>query len=316
VLASIFTLLFATPDVLKQSFREADVYQAFVDTISDELAQQTQTDSSFDVPQEEMRHAIDQAVSAENVQTQAEQAVDGIYAWLDGATEQPEFVIDFGPAREQFAEEIASYATERLQALPTCTSLDQLQEEIDPLTVECLPAGFDPTEETSTYADELLASDEFIPDVQLTSAELLENIEDPDGKMSTIPDGFQWLIRSVWIMATVIFVLSLGLFALASSKRVGIRRVGIQFFVAGLWLGFSTLIVWFLQDGLFRNNLMASELQNALMRVGELLVSEILLIMAVGAGLYVFIGLVLRFVLTRMFHEKIINNVTPDPGDK
>jgi len=145
---------------------------------------------------------------------------------------------------------------------------------------------------------------------------LLENIEDPDGKMSTIPDGFQWLIRSVWIMATVIFVLSLGLFALASSKRVGIRRVGIQFFVAGLWLGFSTLIVWFLQDGLFRNNLMASELQNALMRVGELLVSEILLIMAVGAGLYVFIGLVLRFVLTRMFHEKIINNVTPDPGDK
>ncbi|MCA1806608.1 MAG: hypothetical protein LC687_01915, partial [Actinobacteria bacterium] len=241
---------------------------------------------------------------------QTEQVIDGIYAWLDGITEQPEFVIDFGPARERFAEELAVYATERLQALPTCASLDQLPGEIDLLTVECLPPGFDPMEETSTYTDELLASDEFIPEVGFSSAELLENIEDPDGKMSSIPNGFQWLVRSVWVIAGVIVALSLGLFTLASTKRIGIRRVGIQFFVAGLWLGFSTLIVWLLQDGLFQNNIMTTELQNAFIRAGELLVGEILLIMAFGAGLYVFIGLVLRFVLTRMFHEKPNDDIT------
>ncbi len=296
VIASIFTLLFTTPDTIKQSFREADVYQAFVDTIAHELTAQTQTDGSSDIPQKEMRNAIEQAVTAEDVQTQAEQAIDGVYDWLNGTTEQPEFMIDFGPARERFAEEIAMFAAERLQSLPTCTSLDQLQGEIDPLTTECLPPGFDPIEKTSTYADELLASDDFIPDVQISSTELLDDIEDDD-QISTIPEGFEWLMRSIWIISTAIVVLALGLFALAPSKQVGVRRVGMQFFIAGLWLGLSTLIVWILQDGLFKENAAAAEIQNALARAGELLVGDILLIMAVGAGIYVLLGLSLRYGL-------------------
>lgn len=317
VLASVFTLLFATAQPIKQSLADAQVYTAFAETINQELSRQTETGDTLAVPQEELTDLVEQAIATEDLQEQVEQAIDATYDWLNGVTSQPEFTIDFSDSREQFAASISSYAAERLDSLPTCSSLDQLQNEIDPLTAECVPPGFSPQDEVETYTQELLDSDQFIPEAQFSSTDIFENLDEE--ARSNVPATFQQLKQAVWIVATVSGVLALAIFLLAPTKRIGLRRVGLNLAIVGLWLGLFAALSWIFQDTLFSIGSGAASLQIAVIDAVGILFDQALTIVAVGAGSLIIAGLILRFGLARLFHEEEAtaeNSVTGSPITK
>lgn len=302
VLASVFTLVFATAHPIKQSLEDAQVYAAFTETISQELSSQAGTDDTLAMPQEELSGAVEHAITAELLQEQVEQAIDATYDWLNGITPQPEFTIDLRESRERFATSISSYAADRLESLPTCSSLDQLQNEIDPLTAECVPPGFDPQAEVETYTQELLNSDQFIPEAQFSSTEIFENIDEET--RSDVPATFQQLKQAVWTATAVSVVLALAIFLLAPTRRIGLRRVGLNLTIAGFWLGIFVALSWVFRDVLFSIGSDAAPVQVAVIDAVGLLIDQALTSVAIWAGSFIIVGLVLRFGLARLFHEE------------
>lgn len=302
VLASVFTLLLAVPGPIKRSLAEAEVYQAFTETVAEELTGQAENDDSLAVPPAEIREAVDQAIATEPLQEQVEQALDATYDWLNGLTQRPEFTIDLSQSRENFANSVSAYAADRLESLPTCSSLSQLENEVNPLTAECLPPRFDRQTAIEAYSQELLDSGEFLPEVKFSSSEIFSNFE--DDTLASAPSTFQQLKQAVWIVATVSGVLALAIFLLAPTKRIGLRRVGLNLAIVGLWLGLFAALSWIFQDTLFSIGSGAASLQIAVIDAVGLLVDQALTIVAVGAGVYLLVGLVLRFALARLFHEK------------
>lgn len=312
VLASVFTLLLAAPGPIKRSLAEAEVYQAFTETVAEELTGQAENDDSLAVPPAEIREAVDQAIATEPLQEQVEQALDATYDWLNGLTQRPEFTIDLSQSRENFANSVSAYAADRLESLPTCSSLSQLENEVNPLTAECLPPRFDRQTAIEAYSQELLDSGEFLPEVKFSSSEIFSNFE--DDTLASAPSTFQQLKQAGWISIVLSAILALLVFFLAPSRRLGARRIGLHLIVAGISLGILALFGWVFQDALISASAGVSPLQASIIDTVDLLVEQALNIIAIGAGVYIFSGVLLRFFLSRFFQEKPVEVRNRDAG--
>lgn len=308
VIAVLFMQLFATPQAIKTSLKTSEAYQAFVDTVIVDMHQQAKESISTDISEEQFQNMFEEALPAEAIQVQAEDAIDDIYFWLDGEVERPEFTLDFSDARENFAHSIGTYATQRLRDLPTCTSPEQIPRTIDPLAIECVPPGVDPATAGENYTQRLLASDDFFSDVTLSSEDLLSSIGFFDEDANT-PQTFQWLKSSLWMLLPVVLLSILAIVFSARSKREGWRKAGLHLALAGLSLGLSAGIVFVFADTLLKAE-GASTMQLALMQAVRMLIDSALVILSFIAGAYILLGVMLRYVVARAARTRATDETT------
>lgn len=263
-LASAFTLVFGTPDLLKQSLRESKIYDSVVTNVI-KSSEEANRQEGFPVNEPGVRAAIDNAFPPATIQAYAEEFINGSYRWLNGEVEAPDFRIDLGPAKQKLAEGVGGYALQRYNNLPACTlaQLRTLSPQVDPLQVPCQVPGVSAEDARQEVVTAIASSDQFLADTLLTAEDLPK---DPDGKtafdaINYLP-GLARLSRlAPWLLGALCLLLGAGLIALHDKKRSGFRSVGGTLAGTGLFVLISTLIVSYLfaqinkPDGVLRSTI-------------------------------------------------------------
>jgi hypothetical protein len=200
-----------------------------------------------------VQDAAKSAFSQQIVQSNINKFIESNYAWLEGKTATPDFVINLTSAKQSFAEQVGAYVTTHLANLPACTDLATAQAQAaDPLNATCRPPSVDPKAAGTEVTQQIASSDELLSNPVLTAQNINPEPaaqKDPYyEKLAHLPKAYQLSQKLPYIFAGLALLSAIVLALLYSPRRKGVRLVGIMFAIAGAIL----VIFKFTSDIAFR----------------------------------------------------------------
>lgn len=238
---------FGTQANLKDTLRDSGVYTSAVDGIIEQATKEQKTGNE-DVPigDADVQKVIRDTLSPEFLEQTSSSAIDGIFSWLQGKTDQPEFSIELGAAKQRLANGLGDVALARASKLQPC-SLEQLQtlnpNETNIFSLPCLPPGVDLQAERAKLVNQIASSDELLKDTTVSVDDLpQENGQDVFEKAEAVPTAYQWLVRLPWILGGVALLSAAALIFLHDERRRGIWLIGRALLITGVILVIFTLI--------------------------------------------------------------------------
>jgi hypothetical protein len=241
-------MVFGSSEGPKKALEDSGLYESVVDNAlksTQEAAQKEGSDFPLDDPA--IQAAVKDALPPEFIQNNSEAFIDGLYGWLSGKTEQPQFAVDLTKAKQKLIDGVAAAAQKRYEGLPVCTveQLRTLEADIDPFNAPCQPPGLASTAVQDKVRAELSGSKEFLNDTVLTAADLPK---DDQGKtvtdnLAAAPDAYG-LARSLpLLLAFVSVLLAAAVVFLSDTKLRGLRSVGITLLGTGIFLFIGSFLI-------------------------------------------------------------------------
>lgn len=297
VLAFSIFFVFETSGPLKQALQGSGIYGA---PISNTIAEQ---ETSTDIPATNpgIQQALEAAMPPAFLQNTTEQVIDGTYDWIHGVTKEPTFSVDLTPARQRFADTLATYIQQKLDTLPTCTQVMYAPATIDALlALTCMPYGTTSNEIATAVHDQALASHIFPTNNTLNSSTLT----DPQGRplanqLSFIPVLHRYFIIALFVLPLIALLSALATIYLSTSKRSGLKRVAWLLIISGaMSVILAAAGLWLIKTGisLFGPSVI-STIQGKLYILTELLFTDIRVWWFILGGGYVVLGIVLLVIL-------------------
>ncbi len=192
-----------------------------------------------------VKQSVESAFPPQLLQQSVNTFVDSNYAWLQGKTSKPEFVIDLTAARQTYAQKIGMYAETRLAGLPACTALQQAQLSnpagVDALSIRCRPPGLNPMVAGKQVTQKIIDSDSFLSKPVLT-AQTINPKDDKGGsqpyylKLAKAPQAYQLGQKLPLLLGIVALISTLGIVLIAPTRRKGVQRIGVVLLIAGIIL--------------------------------------------------------------------------------
>lgn len=235
------------PENVKELAAESGVYEKFVTAALEASSQEAQTaNPNLSIPLDNVVvvQAAQQALPPSFIEEKANVIIDANYAWLQGKTPTPSFRVDISDAKQNFAQRVGQYITERLQELPVCTDQQLAQiatsgRAVDPLTITCRPATLNAQQEGARVTTELQKST-FLEQPVITADTLGReaNSQTPTyyADLSQLPRAYQLMQWAPIVLGVLATISALTVLFLAPYRRRGWRRLGIIFVLAGLVL--------------------------------------------------------------------------------
>lgn len=236
-------------EVVKGWFEKSDFYHQVVDVVLEkardsatEQDEQQKSDSVGSLPVNDpaIQSIAKQAFSPDLLKTSVESLLDGSYDWLDGTTKDIAFSIDLTSAKQQLADGLGAYVTNRTTALPVCTPAQT--GDFDGFTATCRPSALSAAAAGANFTSDLLKQD-FLKDPIITSSKL--KVKDDEGrevalssdkKATAVKTAYQRSTQLPLALATLSLLLVLGIVFVSSDRLKGIRKASHVFLVNGLAL--------------------------------------------------------------------------------
>lgn len=244
----VFSQVTAKPEKIKQVLRDSGVYQKIPAVLYDSSVDSTRAAepaSTIPLKNPAVRQAVIDTFDAGFVQRNAETALDGAYAWLEGKTSEPKFKIDLKDAKDRFAKSLSKQTGERLEGLPPCTA-EQLRKvrDIDPFDLPCLPPGTDIAALKKEVLESAASSDDLLEETVFTPASFKDENEKPlFDSYPGVPEGFQLFKRLPYILAVICAVIGAGIIFASTTKREGAKRLAKLLLVAGIFVSLAPIAI-------------------------------------------------------------------------
>ncbi len=306
VIVTAVVLVFGTSGKIKQALSSSGIYKTVVtsavDQASKDQAKQPSAKGKDDVPLSDpgIKQAANAALPPSLIQKFAENGVDGVYNWLEGKVELPDFHIDLRSVKKNFAVGVGNYAERRFKTLPVCTpaQLKKLDiNNIDVLNLRCRPYYVNIAAERQNLIKKLSSNKDFLKDPVITADNLPKSSEGQNvfEKAKNLPKAFQLFTKSPWLFA----ILTLGAGALVvflnTDRRRGIKNASIILVTIGglfvldvlaLKVGFSALNKSPTVFGKIEN----TSLQQSVIKIATSLQNSFTKTMLIFAVIYILIG--------------------------
>ena len=238
-------------DTVKNWLNSSNIYSAVVDaaleSVNDGNAQQ-----GVDIPTSspEIKKIANNVFNEQFLETNGDKVIDGVFAWLDGKTSQPEFSVDLSSARTELATQIGSYASQKAAGLPACAP-GQLVTNFDVFNATCLPAGFTAEKAGQEISAQLLNSTQFIQDTTIKGEDITVQQNGVAVPIGSTQQAVQ-LQRAYFVSAILPYVLvfislliTLIIIFVSPSVYTGLRLSGITFGSSGILLLISYVLIGF-----------------------------------------------------------------------
>lgn len=271
------------PDNVKKLISGSGIYNDIVRSALDQAAKSGGSDGAlFSSPV--VANAANKAFSPQFLQTSTNQAIDGIYRWLEGKTPTPDFKIDLTGAKTNFADYVGQAAEAGAAHLPRCdiTALSSLSTSLsDPLNADCLPPYITPAEVGTQARSQILSAQGFMDNPTITASELKGSTPNQTiftDQLKQLPVSYRLAKQTPYILITLSILLSAAIVFLYADRLKGLRHLGIIVLLVSLTLlalaaGLSTLSHRAIQPAISTNNsLIQADVQrlvNELVRSAE-----------------------------------------------
>lgn len=309
---AVFSVINA--DSLKQTLKEENIYSSIVPSVLTSTSKQ-QAPGELPLGEPWVRDIADKAFPAADFEQKSGVLIDSTFNWLDGKTANPEYTIDFNPNKEQLKVEIGNYLENRLASLPAC-SLSNLPKTNDPFTIECLPPGVAPAT-VATLFEQQLAQDKFFSgQAVLTSGDTKVNpngtvqINNPLQPLENTRSWYQHKDLLMWLLPSLIVILSaLGIF-LASNRRLALRRLARSFLLSAVSLFIFGIVVGFVAKNILANTVASADVitRDLLAPVLSSLAVQTQQVYFIFAGVSVVVAVILFVVQRRMGGKSTVSN--------
>jgi hypothetical protein len=248
------------PAKIESWLNQSQLYDHFV---SDIIAQAQKSTGGNDQPgsvslsDSVVQQAARSAFPPGLVQQDVNSFLDSNYAWLQGKTSKPNFVINLTQAKQSFAQQVGQYVQVYTASLPVCTAAQEAgAQDVDPLAASCRPAALTPQAVGSAATQQLASSSNFLsnPVITASSIDPRSNVASSNTpsqayyqKLSRAPQLYRLATKLPLILGGVGVLSVLGIIFIAPRKRKGLRRVGILFLETGAIL----VVIKFVADFVF-----------------------------------------------------------------
>lgn len=238
-------MVFGTSTPLKQALRSSKIYSSGVDNVIDSTHNNESTGTALSLSQPDLRQAAKTAITPDFLQDASERIIDGSYLWLNGKTAQPEFQIDISAAKQRFVQAVGDKAVNRAKILPQCTvsqSRALATSSFDPLTITCVPAGFNANNLRGALDLQIGKNDGNILKNSVITAENLPRDEKGKTVVQNVTDNvhqapliYQWLMPP-WVLGGLAVIFGGSVILLFAEKRRGLGSVAVTFLSVGIFL--------------------------------------------------------------------------------
>jgi hypothetical protein len=291
-----------SPDSLKQALKNSNFYGNVVTGALDQVQKnQTQGEGGDQIPLDrpELQNVVKQVATPDLLQTQVEQALDSIYAWLQGKTPTLQFSADLGEFKSRLADGMSGYAKEHLASLPQCTGGQPPADDFDPLSATCLPKGMNVNKAAAQVKDELLHG-QFLEDTTINASDLkTEDGKTLEEQLKAAPTAYQAATWSTYGAGALAVLFAVAVLFLSVSRRAGLKKLAIIFIGAGT---LTAVLGWLVSYGAERAETMLTDpLQQSAFQAGQFLIGDLRTWwMGYGIGLLVLgVGTLLALYFTR-----------------
>lgn len=242
ILFSLYQVL-GSPTHIKKALDSSGVYDtAIASLVQQTTNEQGTSDTQTSAGEAAVRKAVSDAIPASYIKDQTGGVLDGVYAWLQGDTQNLAFSIDLTPVKTALVENLTAQALERARSLPPCTAESQLSSVNDPFSMECLPPGTNPDALANQTRQSILDSEMF-KNASITPQNLTQKGDKPlEEQLSTVKDGYQVVKKSVYLTGMLAIVFITTAIFLSQPRRIGIKRVAFILLSVG-GVGIITAIV-------------------------------------------------------------------------
>ncbi len=249
-LVSGLVLTFHSPQKIEKALASSGIYNTFIDNA---IAQTKQTssinNSSNNLPIDDpaIQAAAKKAFNPQLLQNSGDSIINGTYDWLGGKTLQPNFTIDLTNAKQSFAQDVGTFATQKITSLPVCTlsQLRQLSSDIYWYNLPCRPSNLNIATERAQVVSDASSSKDFLQNPVITYQNLPKDSRGQTvfDKFSKAPKYFKLFKRSPWVIGLLAVICGGLTIWLYQPKRPGWRSIAYSLAGTAIILLISVLIV-------------------------------------------------------------------------
>ena len=241
-LATIIALciVFTRPENIKQAFIYTNAYTRFVPSSIQQAVKLNQSAASAPMKDTTVQEIIIGSFPSTTLRIETEKVINSTYAWLNGLTPKPDFVVDFSSNINQTANNLSAYAIERLQLQPICKINP---ETVDPFTATCRPGAFDYVAEKDTLAQAIKENNGLLPKTKFTVDDLPKDARGRTfvQQYSYVPRLFMLMQYMPWMLFVIAAACAILVVALDKRKHEAAYRIGTNTVSAGVFLILSPL---------------------------------------------------------------------------
>jgi hypothetical protein len=254
-----------SPAPVKKLLVGSGVYKSVVTSALDQ-AQKSSDNGDDGIPLNDpaIKQAAQESFSPQVVQQSSENVIDGIYNWLSGKSAQPDFNVNLTSQKNTFAQKVGQIATERAAKLPPCTAVPA---STDPFSINCLPRGLTPEQAGQQASQSVLTAQGFLEHPVITASSFKGQGTNQSvfvqQNVKKIPVQYQRAKKTPYILIFLTLVTVVAIIFLNTSRRKGIRHVGITLITTGL---FMLVFAWAINSALTRNVVPKIQLDNKVLQ--------------------------------------------------
>lgn len=313
-----FNAIFGTPQPLEQALSSSGIYSNLVQNVID---QQTAATGSRAITSDPIvQQALTQALPPTFIQSTAENLLNSTYSWAQGNATTPNLSIDLTKVKTDFANNIAAYTKQKLDALPPCSqvTMTSLPTTDDILSLSCLPAGVSTTSVAEVARQNALTSGLLPSSNTLNINDAIKNNAGGGrtltDQLSFVPTAHQYYLYSLYATPILIILFALAIIFWSATKRSGIKRVAWLLITTGITSVLTAVVgVWLLDQVVTKFGASASvpaTLQDKLLLILQTLVTDLhIWWIWFGVG-YIVFGIILLIII-RLTRPKIAEPISP-----
>ena len=224
---------------VKKILSDSGVYNSVVPDALAQAKSVTNGNNSIPLTNPAIQSAAQKAISPQVVQSSAENAIDGIYDWLDGKVPLPDFQIDLTTVKANFASYAAQAAESQAATLPVCTTAANYSD-FDAFNATCLPKGVTLDQVGTQVQNNLTNGKGFLEHPVITADSIKSKGTNQSifasNNFQKIPKKYQMVKKTPYALGAVAVLLAVCIIFLSSTRRKGLRHVGVLLLIIGLFM--------------------------------------------------------------------------------
>lgn len=233
---------------------DSGVYQKVPEAFTDVEVEIENNQQTIRLDPETVESVAGQVLTEDRLKQWSGQLINGLYDWLEGRTDRPEFEIDLSEANRS----LASGLVDELADNQNCANLSRKQNCVqDDADLDQLKADIE--------AQSLIGGS------RVDSDWLYNNIENGEDIFTSTPPRIYGHLQNLWLYSLIALVaLSVVYVAVAGSLTKGVRRLSSKLIIGGLGSLIPGLVFLAIID---RINLSSSDMNQPLVQILESLLS-------------------------------------------
>lgn len=223
-------------DSVKKILADSGLYSSIVPSLLKQNGQIDTAVGNLAATDPLVAQAAAKALPTGDIQKTTEAAVDNIYGWLNGTTQQPTFNINLAGSQGEFANNLAAEVQQKLSSLPTCTT-PFTAADFDAVSATCLPPGMSPEAAAGQLRTELGSSSDFLNQANISAGDIKGNEPGKSvfqDQLKNAPSLYQQMKSSPLILGLAALLIGAALVFLRPTVASGLRHLGATLLSVGI----------------------------------------------------------------------------------